>query len=682
MSSDTNKTERPRPVEVRISGIPAALKGKEFDTRWIAWRYVLRENTSDWTKVPIHPVTLRSVDATRVENGVEFERALRALRAHPKKLDGLGFILGQGIAGIDVDDCIADDTLDARGRRISDKFEETYAEISPSGTGFKVLMRVDPELRVHGKKHKGVEVYSERRYFCITGQRLNGHAGRVALLTEPFLAFAKSHGANAQQTRAGDSEVARLDEQRPGTPEDLRKLRRALRVLPSDDYEVWQKYAAAMRKAFRHSERLEKRALDLFTWWSSKSAKYNGPDDCGKKWNESDTSDGNQPCTIATILYDAQQLESQNNETRGVGKRYTMGDLDDWGDLPEVQTYIQGLLTQGLYILISTPKMGKTFLVLQLAHLLSNALKVWDREVPRKLKVAALLLEEGDEFNPDDEPGRMHPQDRIKRRLRDMGFRPSQLKNITFVYEIPPLPDGGLEFIEKIVNEHDFVFIDSMAMLRATAEERRELGIWNRDYEFVKPLQRIASRLGKGIMMLAHAGKGSDVRDAMDAIAGTQGLQAGADAIWVMQRPDHSDRDRVRLHSTGRDVPTATLELRWNGEQRHWDCVGEWLVLSPRMREVLDLLLSEPYARRRGFTYVGIAQTIGCSEANARLYCAGLTKYKLVEVIPERGSSNRPADRAQRGRPASLVRATDLAYTRAGRGNEVEALQRIAEELM
>lgn len=675
MSEDN---ERPQPIELKVSGIPGQLRTNHaFDTRWIGWQYRLRNAT--WSKVPVHPVTLKPVDATRPTNGVPFDRALTALRKHPTKLDGLGFILGEGIAGVDVDDCFKEDgSLDARGTRISDKFEDTYAEVSPSGAGFKVLVKVDPELRVQGHKNNGIEVYSERRYFCITGQRLNGHASAVHNMHDAFIKLAKTHGASTKAAPViGDKEEAPLDHNKPGTLEDLKRVRKALRRLSADDYETWQKYAAAMRRTFRHVEKLEHHAFRVFVEWSSKSEKFNGEKDCRAKWDESDTSADNNPITIATILHDGKLAVDQNNTERGVGRTYKLANEEDWGNLANVVVYINGILTQGMFMLTSAPKMGKTYLALMLAYCLSNGLKVWDREVHGRKKVALLLLEEGDEFNTEEEPGRMHPQDRIKRRLRDMGYKPNEFKNVTFVYEIPPISDNGLEFIEKIVETHDVTFIDSMAMLRAGAEERRELGIWNRDYEFVKPIQRIASKLGKAVIMLAHAAKGSDIRDAMDAVSGTQGLQAGVDAMWILQRADATDRERVRLFTTGRDIPTLTHEIRWDGELRQWVCMGLWLALGQRARDVLELLLSEPYARRRGFTYPGIGQTIGVSEANARQYAATLLKYELAEVVPER-----PGAQLARGRPTVLVRAAQAAYVRAGRGEEVDAVQRTAQELL
>src|SRR5690606_39217120 len=81
--------------------------------------------------------------------------------------DGLGFVLGDGIACLDLDHC-----LDGQGRpnevarRILDRVPGAYVEISPSGRGLHVWGTA-PEQP--GRRHEDYEVYSVGRYITVTG---------------------------------------------------------------------------------------------------------------------------------------------------------------------------------------------------------------------------------------------------------------------------------------------------------------------------------------------------------------------------------------------------------------------------------------------------------------------------------------------------------------------------------
>jgi hypothetical protein len=88
------------------------------------------------------------------------------------------------IVGIDLDSCRNPETgeIDAWAHEIINAFS-SYAEVSPSGTGVKILALVDPSTRLIGGKRviqvaagtehpKQVEVYVDGRFFTITGQIL------------------------------------------------------------------------------------------------------------------------------------------------------------------------------------------------------------------------------------------------------------------------------------------------------------------------------------------------------------------------------------------------------------------------------------------------------------------------------------------------------------------------------
>lgn len=648
---------------VRPEGIPAALKGAKYATRWLVWRNIRRDGKL--TKVPFHPLTGGALDATKTSNGASYDDAWRAYRRKGSGYAGIGFILGDGIAGVDVDNCIEPATgeLDERGQRISQRFKRTYAEISPSGTGFKVLVRVPEGTEAHGTKGDGVECYAERRYFALTGQPLAGHARSLALLPAEFAATVAEVGGASRLRDPGESGgPAPLHHDQPGTRRDLLKVKRALKHLSSDSYGTWQAYAAAMRRAFRHDPELEQQAFDAWHDWSAKSAKYDGEDACRAKWEQSDTAANvAKPITIATIIADgndakakaeafaAQLAESPDQRSaRGVATEHEIDPAEVGAEA--LEHIVAGLLTIGFHFLVAAPKFGKTWLFLQIARALGTGGRLWGRKVARPYRVCVLALEEGDEFDASDpaHAKRQHPKDRIARRLRKLGYSKHDMNNVRFVFEIAPYSDGGLEAIDALAQRYDVLLIDSAVMLRIGAAQSGN-NVWNSDYVFVKPLQRMASTHGKLIMLIAHSGKGANSRDPEDAIAGTQGLQAASDGMWILQRPDPKRKDRVRLHLTSRELPTCQLELRWDNDRAGWQCLGSWLDLTEQDRRILAALAAVPASEAA--SYRAIAESTMLQESDISERVGVLAGLGLVEV------SNAPSS-GQRGRPPRMVALT------------------------
>ena len=180
----------PNPLPCITSNIPDFLKRLR---RWILWAYTLDEKRGDWSKQPYQPngqAHLAKANDPKTWGSFDVaERVFRIFR-QSKGYDGLGFVLGDGICGVDLDGCLRPDrTLEPWAAEIVAAFN-CYTEVSPSGTGLKMFCRgtidlppfktgvsspyLDGELLsgdAHCTKERKIEIYHERKYFCVTGQR-------------------------------------------------------------------------------------------------------------------------------------------------------------------------------------------------------------------------------------------------------------------------------------------------------------------------------------------------------------------------------------------------------------------------------------------------------------------------------------------------------------------------------
>ena len=168
LESGLNKTDQVlnSPL-VETGGIPQALKDLD---RWIVWKHVHRDGKD--TKVPIDPISGCGFDSTKPEAAKPFNVALDAYLTG--KYAGMGFVLGEGVVGIDLDDCLTNSELK------DDSWQQdliyalgTYTEISPSGNGLKMIGISD--LQHKGISKAKIELYSCSRFFNDTGMTNDGH---------------------------------------------------------------------------------------------------------------------------------------------------------------------------------------------------------------------------------------------------------------------------------------------------------------------------------------------------------------------------------------------------------------------------------------------------------------------------------------------------------------------------
>jgi len=151
------------------NNIPDKLKENKY---WVGWKR--EERNGRIAKIPINPANGKRADTTSPQTWGTFMEALSAYERF--KLDGIGFVFTyeNPYVGIDIDHCIDENgNMNEVARDIILRLN-SYAEISPSGSGIHILCKGQlPE----GKKRDsniGLEMYSEKRYFTVTGNIVPG----------------------------------------------------------------------------------------------------------------------------------------------------------------------------------------------------------------------------------------------------------------------------------------------------------------------------------------------------------------------------------------------------------------------------------------------------------------------------------------------------------------------------
>ena len=217
---------------------------------------------------------------------------------------------------------------------------------------------------------------------------------------------------------------------------------------------------------------------------------------------------------------------------------------------------IDGLLYPGTYLFAGAPKVGKSFLIAQIAYHTSMGVPLWKYPV-RKGTVLYLALE--DDYH------------RLQERLYRM-FGTDGADNLFFSVSAGNLGNGLDEQLQEFMKQHT----DTRLIIIDTLQKVREVGGDNysyaNDYEVITRLKQFADSYGICILLVHHTRK-QPAGDSFETISGTTGLLGCADGAILMQKEKRTD-NKAALDIVGRDQPDQKIHLirdevtlQWNFEK-------------------------------------------------------------------------------------------------------------------
>ena len=219
---------------------------------------------------------------------------------------------------------------------------------------------------------------------------------------------------------------------------------------------------------------------------------------------------------------------------------------------PSRPPIIDGLLYPGTYLLAGAPKVGKSFLVAQLAYYISTGQPLWDYPV-HKSTVLYLALE--DDY----------------KRLQDRMFRMFGVdctEDLHFATCAKQIGNGLEDQLELFLKEHP----DTRLVIVDTLQKVRELGSdtysYASDYEIVGKLKQFADKYGICLLLVHHTRK-QPANDKFEMISGTTGLLGCADGAFLLQKEKRTDLSAT-LEIVGRDQPDQKLHLTGDAEKLIW----------------------------------------------------------------------------------------------------------------
>jgi len=240
-------------------------------------------------------------------------------------------------------------------------------------------------------------------------------------------------------------------------------------------------------------------------------------------------------------------------------------------DFPEPEYIVPGIFSTGLNILSGPPKLGKSWLCLDLAYTMSIGGTIFGNEKIKQNRSLYCALEDG------------------PRRLASRLLKQGADINTRDMVAVTEMPDGFLWLHEYMKQFPDtkLIIIDTMQKFLKIQDSN----VYEQTVQALSGLKKFADDYGIAVVVVHHNKKAvSD--DFVHNLLGSVGISGTADTILSLSRK-RGERDAV-LSITGRDVTEKELALTFDATHCKWRVLGNTkdMAATRERQEILETLIS------------------------------------------------------------------------------------------
>ena len=296
-------------------------------------------------------------------------------------------------------------------------------------------------------------------------------------------------------------------------------------------------------------------------------------------------------------------------------KRWSTRELLE-ADFPAPRWAAVNLVPEGLIILAGRPKVGKSWLALQLAKSVGLATSFLGHPVD-KGRVLYLALE--------DSLRRMQERMELQHYIEEV--------EVDVQTTWPALDQGGIEKLEKTIRDEGYslVIIDTLSRALDQADQNESVEMTR----VLGDLQRVALDARITILLVDHHRKNNITgsADPIDDIMGSTAKGAAVDASLGLYR--HGDQ-RI-LKTTGRELEETELHLQWDNDCYQWINNGTVDIppthtFSKRVYDAMSELKDERITTKL------LSQYMGQNKANISRALSILVREGLIVKLPREGN--------------------------------------------
>jgi len=322
------------------------------------------------------------------------------------------------------------------------------------------------------------------------------------------------------------------------------------------------------------------------------------PEECGEYAEEADTlitaykqNDADRARKVLDELDGLRRLlntfDPEAASTHPLGKLdgMTAADLLQKQFAPP-QYVVEGVIPEGVTLLASPPKIGKTFLCLNIAVAVATAGKA----------LGKADVQEGRVLYVDLDGSERGAQSRLKDMLKEAEADAMEdLSRFDYYSEFPRVdeeePADALAYLRRYLGEFDdveLVIFDTLADVRPKTSGTRNM--YEVDREALNPFRDLIHDHNTSAIFVHHTNK-SNSGDHVRRVSGSSGLASAVDNIIIMSK-ERGQHD-AELQITPREEEEVSLRLSFDPHVKTWRLEGpaEQFAKTKERQEVLDTLV-------------------------------------------------------------------------------------------
>jgi hypothetical protein len=242
-------------------------------------------------------------------------------------------------------------------------------------------------------------------------------------------------------------------------------------------------------------------------------------------------------------------------------------------EYPPPRWVVNGIMSEGLNLLIGSPKQGKSLMALNLALTIAGGGKALESVPVEKAGVLYLSLED--------------QHRRVKDRALKMLARiPPDVASeasarLTVATSWPRQSEGGLRLIDLWLSRMDKAGISPGLVIidvwnRFAPVQKAAGSAYRQDADDVSQVKQWCDARRIAALVVHHTRKSPagmrDEEDFVASISGTQGIAGSADGIMVLVRSRNESEAELKV--TGRDVEEKPLALQFIADSLTWRSLG------------------------------------------------------------------------------------------------------------
>ena len=228
-------------------------------------------------------------------------------------------------------------------------------------------------------------------------------------------------------------------------------------------------------------------------------------------------------------------------------------------NLPPITFFVDNLIPQGLTLICSLPKIGKSFMAFDLCLSIAKGVPFLGFNT-KKASCLYLALEDS--------------ENRLQDRLNKILNGDTAPDNFLYSIRCNDIETGLIQQLEDIITKEPLIkviVIDTLQKIRSSYKGNNN---YANDYHELGKLKEFADARGLSIILIHHLKKGNE-NDVFEKVSGTNGITGTVDTTIVLNKENRAD-ENTTLSIVGRDVEFNQLVIKFNKNIFKWQMIASY----------------------------------------------------------------------------------------------------------